>query len=116
MLISNLFAIVIYIVVACRFCFGCEKFNVNRLKSCVYSCDINLYYNSYVLQSKPVKNLNGQFCQICGDTVGLAATGDVFVACDECAFPLCHPCYEYEIKNVSQLCPQCKTRYKTHKG
>ncbi|CAK8565424.1 unnamed protein product [Lathyrus sativus] len=65
--------------------------------------------------SKPVKNLNGQFCQICGDTVGLAATGDVFVACHECAFPLCHPCYEYEIKNVSQLCPQCKTRYKTHK-
>ncbi|XP_014490287.1 cellulose synthase A catalytic subunit 1 [UDP-forming] [Vigna radiata var. radiata] len=61
--------------------------------------------------SKPLKNLNGQICQICGDTIGLTATGDVFVACHECGFPLCHSCYEYELKNVSQSCPQCKTRF-----
>ncbi|CAJ2639528.1 unnamed protein product [Trifolium pratense] len=64
--------------------------------------------------SKPLKNLNGQICQICGDTVGLTATGDVFVACHECPFPLCHPCYEYERKN-GQSCLQCKTKYKIHK-
>lgn len=68
------------------------------------------------MQSKPLKNLNGQICQICGDTVGLTATGDVFVACNECAFPVCRPCYEYERKDGNQACPQCKTRYKRHKG
>ncbi|KAK4854366.1 hypothetical protein QYF36_022791 [Acer negundo] len=65
---------------------------------------------------KPLKNLNGQTCQICGDTVGLTATGDIFVACNECAFPVCRPCYEYERKDGTQSCPQCKTRYKRHKG
>jgi len=60
--------------------------------------------------------LNGQICQICGDTVGLTATGDVFVACNECAFPVCRPCYEYERKDGNQSCPQCKTRYKRHRG
>ncbi|KAG2691511.1 hypothetical protein I3760_08G012600 [Carya illinoinensis] len=65
---------------------------------------------------KPLKHLNGQICQICGDTVGLTASGDVFVACNECAFPVCRPCYEYERKDGNQACPQCKTRYKRHKG
>ncbi|KAF5936317.1 hypothetical protein HYC85_027446 [Camellia sinensis] len=65
---------------------------------------------------KPLKPLNGQICQICGDTVGLTASGDVFVACNECAFPVCRPCYEYERKDGNQACPQCKTRYKRHKG
>ncbi|KAL2322418.1 hypothetical protein Fmac_026797 [Flemingia macrophylla] len=59
--------------------------------------------------SKPLKNLNGQICQICGDTVGLSATGDVFVACHECGFPLCHSC-----KSAGQSCPQCKTRFTNH--
>ncbi|KAK6119614.1 hypothetical protein DH2020_046637 [Rehmannia glutinosa] len=58
---------------------------------------------------KPLKNLNGQICQICGDTVGVAANGDVFVACNECAFPVCRACYEYERKDGNQSCPQCKT-------
>ncbi|KAK1260032.1 putative cellulose synthase A catalytic subunit 1 [UDP-forming] [Acorus gramineus] len=65
---------------------------------------------------KPLKNLNSQLCQICGDTVGLTAMGDVFVACNECAFPVCRPCYEYERKDGNQSCPQCKTRYRRHKG
>ncbi|GJN05666.1 hypothetical protein PR202_ga23316 [Eleusine coracana subsp. coracana] len=60
--------------------------------------------------------MNEQICQICGDTVGLSATGDIFVACNECAFPVCRPCYEYERKEGNQCCPQCKTRYKRHKG
>ena len=69
-----------------------------------------------MMQPKPLKNLNSQTCQICGDTVGLTASGDVFVACNECAFPVCRPCYEYERKDGNQSCPQCKTRYKRHKG
>lgn len=70
----------------------------------------------WILQPKPLKNLNGQTCQICGDNVGLTAMGDIFVACNECAFPVCMPCYEYERKDGTQSCPQCKTRYKRHKG
>jgi len=66
--------------------------------------------------AKPSKNMNGQVCQICGDSVGLSATGDLFVACNECAFPVCRPCYEYERKEGTQSCPQCKTRYKRQKG
>ncbi|CAL4965574.1 unnamed protein product [Urochloa decumbens] len=66
--------------------------------------------------AKQLKHANEQICQICGDTVGFSATGDVFVACNECAFPVCRPCYEYERKEGNQCCPQCKTRYKRHKG
>jgi len=69
-----------------------------------------------LMQAKPAKSANGQVCQICGDTVGVSATGDVFVACNECAFPVCRPCYEYERKEGNQCCPQCKTRYKRQKG
>lgn len=68
------------------------------------------------MQPKPLKDLSGQTCQICGDTVGVTATGDIFVACNECAFPVCRPCYEYERKDGTQSCPQCKTRYRRHKG
>jgi len=68
------------------------------------------------VQTKPLKNMNGQICQICGDDVGLAETGDVFVACNECAFPVCRPCYEYERKDGTQCCPQCKTRFRRHRG
>lgn len=60
--------------------------------------------------------MDGQICQICGDTVGITANGDVFVACNECAFPVCRPCYEYERRDGNQCCPQCKSRYKRLKG
>ncbi|KAI3829320.1 hypothetical protein L1987_03440 [Smallanthus sonchifolius] len=65
---------------------------------------------------KPLKNLNGQICQICGDPVGLTQSGEMFVACNECAFPVCRSCYEYERRDGNQSCPQCKTRYRRHKG
>lgn len=63
-----------------------------------------------------MKNLGNQTCQICGDNVGLTVDGDRFVACDICSFPVCRPCYEYERKDGNKSCPQCKTRYKRHKG
>ncbi|KAJ7526246.1 hypothetical protein O6H91_17G090000 [Diphasiastrum complanatum] len=65
---------------------------------------------------KPLNHADGQVCQICGDDVGVTIDGELFVACNECAFPVCRPCYEYERKDGNQSCPQCKTRYKRHKG
>ena len=67
-------------------------------------------------EPKPLRALSGQVCEICGDEVGLTVDGDLFVACNECGFPVCRPCYEYERKDGTQACPQCKTKYKRHKG
>nr|KYP37076.1 Cellulose synthase A catalytic subunit 7 [UDP-forming] [Cajanus cajan] len=67
-------------------------------------------------EPKPVKNLDGQLCEICSDSVGLTVDGDLFVACEECGFPVCRPCYEYERREGTQVCPQCHTRYKRIKG
>ncbi|KAK4352514.1 hypothetical protein RND71_028032 [Anisodus tanguticus] len=63
-----------------------------------------------------VKELSGQICQICGDEIEVTVDGEPFVACNECAFPVCRPCYEYERREGNQACPQCKTRYKRIKG
>eukprot|EP00250_Pteridium_aquilinum_P018431 c24084_g6_i1 orf=456-3668(-) len=65
---------------------------------------------------RPLQHSSSQICQICGDDVGETINGDLFVACNECAFPVCRPCYEYERKDGNQACPQCKTRYRRHKG
>ncbi|KAF7065666.1 hypothetical protein CFC21_071748 [Triticum aestivum] len=65
---------------------------------------------------KPARALSGQVCEICGDEVGRTVAGDLFVACNECGFPVCRPCYEYERREGTQNCPQCKTRYKRLKG
>ncbi|XP_058752868.1 cellulose synthase A catalytic subunit 9 [UDP-forming]-like [Vicia villosa] len=67
-------------------------------------------------EPKTVKNLDGQVCEICGDSVGRTVDGDLFVACEECGFPVCRPCYEYERREGTQVCPQCHTRYKRIKG
>ncbi|XP_038971873.1 cellulose synthase A catalytic subunit 5 [UDP-forming]-like [Phoenix dactylifera] len=64
-----------------------------------------------------VQDSNGQNCQICGDDIEiLEEEKEPFVACNECAFPVCRTCYEYERREGSQSCPQCKTRYKRRKG
>ncbi|KAL3527925.1 hypothetical protein ACH5RR_012581 [Cinchona calisaya] len=65
---------------------------------------------------KSVQELSGQICQICADEVEITVDGEPFVACNECAFPVCRPCYEYERREGNQACPQCKTRYKRIKG
>uniref|UniRef100_A0A6N2N5N7 Cellulose synthase n=1 Tax=Salix viminalis TaxID=40686 RepID=A0A6N2N5N7_SALVM len=57
-----------------------------------------------------------QVCQICSDDIGKTIDGEPFVACHVCAFPVCRPCYEYERKDGNHSCPQCKTKYKRHKG
>ncbi|XP_057994661.1 cellulose synthase A catalytic subunit 2 [UDP-forming] isoform X2 [Hevea brasiliensis] len=63
-----------------------------------------------------VKELSGQICQICEDEIEVTVDREPFVACNECAFPVCRPCYEYERREGNQACPQCKTRYKRIKG
>ena len=74
------------------------------------------YFSSLFLQPKPVHDTTGSICQICGERVGVTEEGELFVACNECAFPVCRPCFEYERKDGNQACPQCKTRYKRLKG
>ncbi len=86
----------------------------HEMTSCV--CLFVLSCLWVVLQPKPLKHVNGHICQICGDDVGLTTEGELFVACNECAFPVCRPCYDYERNDGNQSCPQCKTRYKRHKG
>eukprot|EP00897_Mesotaenium_endlicherianum_P000215 jgi/Mesen1/10194/ME000766S09568 len=51
-------------------------------------------------------------CQICGDDVGVGSDGRPFVACKQCDYPVCRPCFEYERKEGDKLCPSCKTRYR----
>lgn len=67
-------------------------------------------------QVTSVKELSGQICQICGDEIEITIDEEPFVACNECAFPVCRSCYEYERREGNQACPQCKTRYKRIKG
>lgn len=67
-------------------------------------------------QIKSVQELSGQICHICGDEIEIAEDGEPFVACNECAFPVCQQCYKYERLEGNQACPQCKTRYKRIKG
>nr|GMD88777.1 probable cellulose synthase A catalytic subunit 3 [UDP-forming] [Ipomoea batatas] len=66
--------------------------------------------------ANPLQQSSRQICQVCGDEIGLTVDGDPFIACNECAFPVCRTCYDYERKEGSQVCPQCKTRYKRLKG
>ncbi|WOG94939.1 hypothetical protein DCAR_0314236 [Daucus carota subsp. sativus] len=60
----------------------------------------------------PAAEATKKICRVCGDEIGLKENGDLFVACAECGFPVCRPCYEYERSEGHQCCPQCNTRYK----
>jgi cellulose synthase A len=70
----------------------------------------------FCVQPRQLKQQTRRECQICGDDVGLTPDGEPFVACNECAFPVCRDCYEYERREGTQNCPQCKTRFKRLKG
>ncbi|CAK7340680.1 unnamed protein product [Dovyalis caffra] len=65
---------------------------------------------------RSLERVSRKICHICGDDVGLTVDGELFVACNECAFPICRTCYEYERREGNQVCPQCKTRFKRLKG
>nr|BAK18576.1 cellulose synthase catalytic subunit [Eucalyptus globulus] len=68
-----------------------------------------------VHRSPPRQNA-ARTCRACGDEIGLKDDGAPFVACHECGFPVCRPCYVYERSDGTQCCPQCNARYKRHKG
>ncbi|KAK4421144.1 Cellulose synthase A catalytic subunit [UDP-forming] [Sesamum alatum] len=50
-------------------------------------------------------------CSTCGEQVGLSANGEVFVACQECNYPICQHCLDYEIKEGRNACIRCGTPY-----
>ncbi|PPD96381.1 hypothetical protein GOBAR_DD06610 [Gossypium barbadense] len=51
---------------------------------------------------KTGEHLIGQTCNICGDEVGLTTEGELFVACNECAFPICRNEFSFEGSNNEQ--------------
>ncbi|CAM6098857.1 unnamed protein product [Calypogeia fissa] len=67
-------------------------------------------------EPRPSSTFNAGECAICGDGIESASDDDFFVACNECAFPVCRPCYDYERKEGNQACPHCKTRYRRLRG
>lgn len=78
---------------------------------------MNVYKYFICMQHQPpTRESAKKICRICGDEIGLKDNGELFVACYECNFPVCRPCYEYERSDGNQCCPQCNTRYKRHKG
>ncbi|KAL0328914.1 UNVERIFIED_CONTAM: Cellulose synthase A catalytic subunit [UDP-forming] [Sesamum calycinum] len=50
-------------------------------------------------------------CNTCGEQVGLSSKGEVFVACQECNYPICQHCLDYEIKEGRNACIRCGTPY-----
>ena len=88
-------------------------------KSCIdvvtFGCAYELNYDG-VVQQRRLKEIDGRRCELCGDDIGVNAEGEVFVACNECGFPVCKSCYEYERREGNHVCPQCKTRFKRLKG
>lgn len=50
-------------------------------------------------------------CNTCGEQVGLNSKGEVFVACNECNYPICQHCLNYEIKEGRTACIRCATPY-----
>lgn len=106
------------------FYFGCEfvwNFLSLAIKIFFFFCDLGFDGSLFlvagvVFQSKPLQDLSGQICRICEDELGITVNGEPFIACNECAFPVCRPCYEYERREGDQACPNCNTRYKRHKG
>lgn len=73
--------------------------------------------NIYMWQNRsPTRQSAPKTCRVCGDEIGLKESGELFVACHECGFPVCRPCYEYERSEGNQCCPGCNSRYKRQKG
>nr|XP_010924731.1 cellulose synthase A catalytic subunit 4 [UDP-forming] [Elaeis guineensis] len=50
-------------------------------------------------------------CNACGEPVGSSSSGEVFVACHGCNYPLCRPCLDDEIKEGRQNCLRCGEPY-----
>ncbi|XP_030462092.2 cellulose synthase A catalytic subunit 8 [UDP-forming] [Syzygium oleosum] len=53
-------------------------------------------------------------CNTCGESVGVDEKGEVFVACQECNFPICKACVEYELKEGRKVCLRCSTPFEAN--
>eukprot|EP00267_Zea_mays_P031550 XP_008663887.1 auxin-responsive protein IAA5 [Zea mays] len=70
------------------------------------------YFTSICRKLKIMRGSDAATAVICGHGVGTTADSDL---CTFCGFPMCRPCYEYNRKDDTQACPQCKTN-KRHQG
>jgi hypothetical protein len=99
---------------------SCLQVHANAVFLCCFLCWVFSTWDVDLQQPKAAAVrplMNGTICQICGDDVGVSLPeGELFVACNACAFPVCRPCYEYERKDGTQSCPQCRKRYIRHRG
>ncbi|KAI4332529.1 hypothetical protein L6164_017430 [Bauhinia variegata] len=50
-------------------------------------------------------------CNTCGEKLGVNANGEVFMACQQCHFPICKSCVEDEINEGRSVCLRCGTPY-----
>lgn len=50
-------------------------------------------------------------CHTCGEQVEFDASGEAFVACRQCNFPICKDCLNYELKEGRNVCLRCGTPY-----
>jgi hypothetical protein len=81
------------------------------------SSDFISIFVGVILQQESSQGCPNYISQICADDIDiLQEDNECFVACNDCAFPVCRTCYEYECQEGTQACPRCKTRYKHHKG
>ncbi|KAG0490855.1 hypothetical protein HPP92_007718 [Vanilla planifolia] len=53
------------------------------------------------------------FCSTCGEPVGFlsSSSGELFVACHSCNYPLCRPCLEEECRQGRDSCLRCGETY-----
>lgn len=50
-------------------------------------------------------------CNTCGEPVGLNSNGQVFVACHECNYAICKPCFDADINDGRTVCLRCAAPY-----
>ncbi|KAM7500571.1 hypothetical protein LguiA_024985 [Lonicera macranthoides] len=50
-------------------------------------------------------------CNTCGEPVGLNSNGQVFVACHECNYAICKPCFDADINDGRTACLRCAAPY-----
>ncbi|KAK1286826.1 Cellulose synthase A catalytic subunit 8 [UDP-forming] [Acorus calamus] len=53
-------------------------------------------------------------CQLCGESIGSTPSGEAFIACHGCNYPLCQSCLDYTIDGGRSTCPRCETPYDHH--
>lgn len=64
-----------------------------------------------ILLSHKMMQSGVPLCNICGEQLLLGENGERFVACHDCNYPICKPCFEHEINEGHSVCLNCATPY-----